>query len=194
MKLSCSQLLFSILLVAATYVAGGCGKPATAPEAAGVSDSAEAGHVHTEGEEHEHGGSEGHDHAAAGPHGGTLIELGAEEYHAELVHDDAAGTIVVYLLDGTAKSSVAIDSKELLVNVKHDGKGEQFKLAASPDASDPAGKSSRFLSSDAELIGDLDSEHAEAELVAEFSGKQFRGAIEHHHDHEDGAHAGHKHE
>lgn len=67
-------------------------------------------------------------------------------------------------------------------------------VTASPDASDPAGKASRFLSSDAELIGDLHSEHAEAELVAEFGGKQFRGAIEHHHDHDDSAHAGHKHE
>ena len=28
-----------------------------------------------------------HSHAAEGPHGGHLIVLGDEEYHAELVHD-----------------------------------------------------------------------------------------------------------
>lgn len=191
MKLSCLPTLFSTLLVAATYAAGGCNKPATPPPAAGTTESSHEGHAHAEGETHEEGHE--HGHATTGPHGGSLIELGAEEYHAELVHDEAAGTIAVYLLDSAAKSAVAIDAAELLVNVKHDGKGEQFKLAASPDASDPAGKSSRFMSSDAELAGDLDDEHATAELVAEISGKQFRGAIEHHHGHEAGDHAEHKH-
>jgi len=192
MKLIWSQSMFSVLLVVATYAAGGCGKPTSAPAAPGASESSEAGHVHSEGEDHEEG--DGHDHAAEGPHGGSLIELGAEEYHAELVHDEAAGTVAIYVLDSAAKNSVAIDATELLVNVKHDGKGEQFKLAASPDSSDPTGKSSRFVSSDGELVADLDHEHAAAELVAEINGKQYRGAIEHHHDHEEGDHAGHKHE
>ena len=32
----------------------------------------------------------GHAHPSEGPHGGSLIELGNEEYHAELVHDEQA--------------------------------------------------------------------------------------------------------
>ena len=34
--------------------------------------------------EHDHAG---HDHAHVGPHGGDIVELGDENYHAELAHD-----------------------------------------------------------------------------------------------------------
>jgi hypothetical protein len=119
-----------------------------------------------------------------GPHGGGLIELGNEEYHAELVHDDAAGTVTIYVLDSTATTSVPIDAAEITINLKHEGRGEQFKVAASADASDPTGKSSRFVSTDAELAEDLDHEGADAQLVMMINGKQYRGAVEHDHDQE----------
>jgi hypothetical protein len=77
------------------------------------------------------GGSEPeHAHASAGPHGGSLIELGEEEYHAELVHDDASGIVTVYLLDSAAKTAVPIDATEVVINLKHEGRGEQFKQQA----------------------------------------------------------------
>lgn len=132
-----------------------------------------------------------HAHPTEGPHHGDLVELGNEEYHAELVHDEKAGTVTIYILDAHAETAVPIDAMELTINLKHDGKAEQFKLAASPDASDPQGKSSRFTSSDAELGEDLEHEGAEPQLVVTISGKQYRGKIEHgDHGHEDG---GHKH-
>ncbi len=124
---------------------------------------------------------EAHAHVSEGPHGGSLIELGNEEYHAELVHDDAAKTVTIYVLDSAAKSSVPIDAIELIINLKHQGKGEQFKLAALADQSDPPGKSSRFMSSDSELAEDLDREDAEPQLVVNINGKQFRGAVKHSH-------------
>lgn len=127
----------------------------------------------------------GHDeggHATTGPHGGSLIELGNEEYHAELVHDDTAGTVTVYVLDSAAKSSVPIDATDITINLKHEGKGEQFTLAASADQGDPAGKASRFVSSDAELAKDLDQEDAGPQIVIKIGGNQYRGAIEHAHD------------
>lgn len=125
----------------------------------------------------------GHDeHATEGPHGGSLIELGNEEYHAELVHDDAAGTVTIYVLDSAAKASVPIDATDVTINLKRDGQGEQFKLAASADQSDPSGKSSRFVSSDAELATGLDQEGAAPQLVITINGKQYRGAIEHEHE------------
>jgi len=129
-------------------------------------------------------------HPTEGPHHGGLIELGNEEYHAELVHDEAAGSVTVYVLDATAKSAVPIDAAELLINLSHDGKAEQFKLAAQADADDPAGKSSRFVSTAAELAEELDHDGSEAQLVLTIAGKQFRGTIEHNHD---GDHAGHDH-
>lgn len=133
-----------------------------------------------------------HDHPTEGPHGGSLIELGSEEYHAELVHDDAAKTVTIYLLDSAAKISVPIDAAEIIINLKHDGKGEQFKVAASADTKDPAGKSSRFVSTDAELAEDLDHEDAEPQLAVKINGKQYRGDIQH--DHAGHEHEGHEHD
>jgi hypothetical protein len=122
------------------------------------------------------------DHHDEGPHGGTLIEFGNEEYHAELVHDEAARTVTVYVLGGDAKTSVAIAVPELTINLTHDGQAEQFKLAASADAKDAPGKSSRFVSSDAELVADLDHEGVKAELAVTIDGKPYRAKIDHHHD------------
>ncbi|MEX0715627.1 MAG: hypothetical protein WD066_03535 [Planctomycetaceae bacterium] len=124
-----------------------------------------------------------HAHPSEGPHHGTLIELGGEEYHGELVHDDAAKSVTIYILDGTAKRTVPIEATEVVINVKHGDAPEQFRLAASPTGDDPAGKSSRFVSNDAELGEHLDEEGAEATLVVTIEGKSFRGRIEHGHDH-----------
>ena len=121
-----------------------------------------------------------HPHESGGPHDGSIIELG--EYHAELVHDDAAGTVTVYVLDGTAKANVPVDATEATINVTHDGQGEQFKLTASPVEGEPAGFSSRFVSSEAELSEDLDREDAAAVVVITINGTQHRGNIEHHHE------------
>lgn len=136
---------------------------------------------------------ESHGHPTEGPHHGNLIELGNEEYHAELVHDEQAGTITVYILDSSAMRAVPIDATELTVNLSHDGHAEQFSLAANPESNDPLGKASRFTSSDAELSEELDHEGAEAQLVASINGKQFRGALSHDHDHEGHDHEGHDH-
>jgi hypothetical protein len=63
-----------------------------------------------------------HAHPTEGPHHGALIELGREDYHAELVHDDATNTVTIYMLDGAAKDAVAIDAKQLTVNLLVGGK------------------------------------------------------------------------
>ena len=178
------------LSVAGSLALVGCGA-STAPKA-----SPQAGHDdHADHDDHAHGADEhaGHDHPTEGPHHGSLIELGNEDYHAELVHDDAAGSVTIYLLDSAVKNAVPIEATELLINMTHDGEAEQFTLAASPDAGDPAGKSSRFVSTDAHLGEDLDHEGAEAKLVVTIAGKQYRGDIHHDHDHEGHAHEGHGH-
>jgi hypothetical protein len=123
-----------------------------------------------------------HNHPTKGPHGGALIELGSEEYHVEMVHDDAAGTVTFYVLDSKAEKAVPISAAEVVVNLKHAGKPEQFKVPAQADTGDPAGKSSRFVSKDKELAEDLDAEGADAELVLSIDDKPFRGKIAHHHE------------
>lgn len=127
-----------------------------------------------------------HEHPSQGPHGGQLVELGNEQYHAEIVHDESAGTVTVYLLDAAAEKLVPIEAPELTINLKHGGKPEQFKLTASPDADDPPGRSSRFVSEDQELGGDLDRDGADPRLAVTIEGKPYTASIEHDHDHDHG--------
>src|SRR5690349_9706440 len=74
------------------------------------------------GDEHQH------NHATKGPHGGPIIELGTEELHAELMHDDATGVVTVYLLDSEVKRYMTVATQEITINVRHDRKGLQFRL------------------------------------------------------------------
>lgn len=129
----------------------------------------------TEEAEHEHS------HASTGPHGGSLVELGGDAYHAEVVHGDD-GAVTVYVLDGNAAATVAIDAAEVIINVTHDGRPEQYTLTASPEAGDPEGKSSRFVSSDAELGEHLHEEGAAARLVIAIDGTNYSGNVSHSHD------------
>ncbi|WP_110766472.1 hypothetical protein [Planctopirus hydrillae] len=126
----------------------------------------------------------GHDHPEEGPHHGQLVELGNEEYHAEVVHDDEAGTVTIYLLDGSAKNSVPIEAADVIMNLSLAGKAEQFKLPATPDTNDPAGKSSKFVSQDKVLCEKLDVHGVSARLVVMVDGKSYSGKLAHSHDHE----------
>ena len=145
------------------------------PAGSGGSD----GHEHTDGDGHDHGDE--HAHPSEGPHHGSLIELGNEEYHAELVHDDEKGNVTIYLLDDHAKAPVAITAAEVTINVPHNGQGSQFKLPAVGAAE---GKASEFASNDPALAESLDTEGAEAQLVVTINDKQYRGSVAHDHDHD----------
>lgn len=137
-------------------------------------------------------GHEGHAHPSEGPHHGDLVELGNEEFHAEVVHGEA-GSVTVYILDSSAKTAVPIDATELSINVSHDGNAEQFKLPAEREATDPEGKSSRFSIKDEELAKDLDDHDATAKLVVMIDGKSFSGQIKHEHETEHKHDEEHKH-
>src|SRR4051812_42090245 len=66
-------------------------------------------------EEHKHD-----DHKA--PHGGALLEVGEEVAHVELVHDEKAGKVTLYILGKDAKTAVALKEAPK-INVKgKDGK------------------------------------------------------------------------
>ena len=138
-----------------------------------TSDSHAEGKDHHEGDGHEHG------HAAEGPHHGHLIELGKEEYHAELTHDEASKTMAVYLLDSSAKVSVPIPDPEILINVSVGGKPTQYKLAAVPEASDPPGQSSKFSLTNAELLDALEAPKMTGRLNVTIKGQSYIGPIEH---------------
>lgn len=116
-------------------------------------------------------------HAEVGPHKGVLIELGEEDYHAELVSDEKTHTATIYLLDSAVKKSVAIEAKDITISLKHDGKTESFKLKAVPQKGDPAGLSSVFSLKDPELIHDLRGKSSEPRLLVKIKGKPYSAMI-----------------
>ena len=63
-----------------------------------------------------------HAHPTEGPHHGALIELGKEDYHAELVHEDATDTVTIYILDSSATKPVPIAAKQLTLNMRAENK------------------------------------------------------------------------
>jgi hypothetical protein len=136
-----------------------------------------------------------HAHASEGPHHGVLIELGDEAYHAELTH--TADTVTVYILDKSAKVAVPVDAEHITINLVADGKPEQFKLMASPEATETANKSSRFVTTSQELVHHLDEPASSPKLIVNIAGTPYRGDIRHDHDaggHDAHDHSGHDHD
>lgn len=157
--------LCTLLSVVMTLWLAGCGSAADSP-AATASPAADAGHEH--------------DHPHHGPHDGDLMELGNDEYHAEIV-DSEDGMVSVYILDSTARTTVPIEAQELTVNVVHEGQPEQFALAAAPDSGDAEGRSSRFVSGDTQLAKHLDEAGTEVKVTVTIGGKSYSGRITHDH-------------
>ncbi|MFN9717261.1 MAG: hypothetical protein ACK58L_01115 [Planctomycetota bacterium] len=138
------------------------------------------GHDHSHSKDHDHGNA--HSHPTEGPHHGHLVELGNEEFHAELLHDQS--TVTIYVLDASARTAVAIESPDVLINLQRDGKPEQFKLNASAEASDPPGKASRFILQSEELVRLLEQGDSEARLSLTINGTPYSGSLAHeHHEH-----------
>lgn len=57
----------------------------------------------------------GHEHSA--PHGGTLVVLGDEFAHLELVLDQGTGELTAYVLDGEAESPVRLEQENIEIRI-----------------------------------------------------------------------------
>lgn len=133
----------------------------------------------------EHGHAHSHDHGhEQGPHKGQLIELGEEEYHAEVIFEEEAEKVVLYLLGPDAKAAVAIEAKELSLELPGKDAAVKFALVAAPLEGDGEGKSSRFEIKSPELY---EAFHHNPKTAGKFQvnlgGKDFTGEIKHDHDH-----------
>lgn len=133
---------------------------------------------------HEH-----HDHGhAKGPHGGSLVELGAEEYHAEVVLDHDAHALRVFILGKDAKTATPTTAKE--VTLTPEGK-DALTLKAAPQDGDGDGKASKFELIDDEVVHTLlDAKFLHAKLKVTIADKPFTGDVDYHlddvhHDHKD---------
>jgi hypothetical protein len=130
-----------------------------------------------------------HSHPSKGPHGGELVELGAEEYHVELVVQEKQNRVDIYLLDSNAKLPVAIDATFVALNVKLDAKPTQLKLLPVVQENEVAGMNSRFSLTSSELISALHSKGGDARITVKIGKKSYVVKLAHNHDHENHAKA-----
>ena len=169
-----TSVLFTLCLV----VAYGCNQEPAAEKAGETAD---------EHDEHEHG------HEMEGPHGGHIIEIGTEDHHVELTHDDASQKVAVYLLGDDAKTAKPIKAESVTINVSADGEPTQYVLPAVPQAGEADGNTSYFelVSEPLNKIvsGKSEAKSTQARLSLSIDGKPFVGMIEtsaHDHDHDHG--------
>ncbi len=134
----------------------------------------------TTGPAHDHDHGHDHAHPAHGPHEGHLLELGSGKYHAEVVHDDAAKTVTIYLLGEDSKTPAPIAEESLVISAVVDGKPQQFQLAAKPLEGEADGQSSRYHSSDPTLAAACDDAMSKARLSVTIEGRPYNVAVEPH--------------
>lgn len=163
-----------VLLMSSVLASVACDEGAVPAGKASPDDHGD--HVHAEGEEHVH---DEHAHPTEGPHHGTLVELGNENYHAEVVHDDEAGTLMVYLLDSAAKNAVFSEASEIVINIKKGDQPLQFKLGGLKKDGQPEGKFSDYSLVEPELLKALHDKASTAKLSITIDGKPYNGEISH---------------
>jgi hypothetical protein len=97
---------------------------------------------------------EEHHHEHTAPHGGTLVVLGDEFAHLELVLDPETGSLTAYVLDGEAENAVRIAQESIEIKIKDssvqdngaatDGYTVSLKTVANVLTGETAGDSSEF--------------------------------------------------
>ena len=118
---------------------------------------------------------EGHGHKP-GAHGGTLISLGRDSYHAEAVFEKG-GTVRLYMLGKDEARLQEVDATELTAYVTPDGATEADKvtLRPEPQPGDAKGKTTQFV---ATLPKDLTGKKVQVTVNnVNVNGERFRVAF-----------------
>jgi hypothetical protein len=137
-----------------------------------------AAQVSTPPEEAHHG----HEHAR-GPHGGSLIELGEDEFHAELVVDGKSHALRIYLLgpDGTSPAGVAAEAVAIALS-------ESQSLTLQPQEGTP----DAYQVVDEKAVHEIvEDGFLHATLTVKLGEKTYSAELDIHFDEDD--HAGHDH-
>jgi hypothetical protein len=131
---------------------GGCKRPqAAAPgnngsPASGRSEQGQRDdHDHEEGDHDEHGREGEHEHEP-GAHGGTIVPIGRDNYHAEAVFEDN-GRVRLYTLGRDETKVQDVESQELVAYARPAGGGDsaRFVLEPEPQAGDAPDRTSQFV-------------------------------------------------
>jgi len=131
---------------------------------------------------HEHS----HSHAENGPHGGQVMAIGDEEYHAEFVLDAESGKVTVYLLDKDIKVNPAAASAQetIVIEEKVGTETKTHELAAVDRTTGDMPTAQQFEVVAKELHGPIKTELATLKVT--IAGKPYTQKISftgHGHDH-----------
>ena len=135
------SILFGGLFVAAAIAVLGCGK-----------SDPQDGTQNADGQRHgdpkagvPKSGDEGHGHKP-GSHGGILVSLGQDSYHAEAVFEKG-GLVRLYMLGKEEARVLEVDAQELTAYLTEAGVSESDKMTfrAEPQPGDTKGKTSLFV-------------------------------------------------
>lgn len=138
-RFACFAVLSSLLVLSI-----GCRKAADSatssppPDAAGQTGTA---HAHDDHEEEFHS----HDH---GPQGGILAILGSHQFHVEFMPNAETGDVTAFVYNDRFKP-VALDTKELTLNIMSGDQPKQYTLLVDHDGSD--NKAATFRIADVDL-------------------------------------------
>lgn len=125
----------------------------------------------------------GHDHSSLGPHGGHILELGNEDYHAEWRFDNNSGKVTIYLLDAAVKKAVTTTATSISVQVTEGDNVRDYELPAINQSEDDPPTTSEFESDDssAELGVFLKGvgHGIDATLKVTIGDKEYTGAFGH---------------
>jgi hypothetical protein len=118
-------------------------------------------------------GEHTHSHAEHGPHGGQVLGLGDEEYHAEFVLDEASGKVTVYLLDKDIKTNAAAASAQetIAIEAKSGEETKTYELAAVNRTAGDMPTAQQFELVDKELHGPIETNLATLKVT--IAGKEF---------------------
>lgn len=130
MKASLHRVISRLLTALLLPLAGGCG------ESSQVKPDPSAATLH--------GHAHGHSHEA--PHGGTVVVLGNDSYHVELVHNRQAGRLTLYVLDGHMENFIRLPVPSLELTCVVWGAERTLTLGAVPQAAtgETVGDTSQF--------------------------------------------------
>ncbi len=119
-----------------------------------------------------------------------VIVLGDEEYHARITIDARERRLTVTLLDAAAREPVAIESPEIVINLKHSGKPKQYRLAAVPSSGTTSGGSAEFSVVSGSLVHSLEHADHGGRLSLRIAGRAYAAPLSlttsndgHDHDH-----------
>lgn len=91
-------------------------------------------------------GSSHHKHLP--PHGGTVVELGSEQHHLELVHEAGSDQIAAFVLDGEMENFIRISQPQFQVRVMRPALGLlEFQAVERSATGERVGDTSEFAAS-----------------------------------------------